>query len=762
VRATVGRDCVRRLRILQLRIHRPLGYKSHHVSLFFVLISPNTPSLMWPNSEPVIILRPCNRYCQLAVVGDTTAVNACTTVQTWKCHGAMPVWNAEFTIDVDQRKSHSMGDPLGALAIYPSTRQIRVSLRDGKGSVLGTASIALPLHRMQLPKEANAVPMVPDMVAMERIYKGEAMVVQLQASSRASVMLKLHFETLVHVNDIEREEHQKWSLRKQMMREVLLSRQYRDGLLTITVCGARGLLGADAAGLSDPYVIVKQLARSPIKRRVRKTIHEERSATIQQSIDPEWNFVTHLQFGASTLGLDITVWDWDRSSADDKLGSTFLTVEYLQQFREETEVVHALTTPHTVIGGVTSSRRHGRLRLKLKFTPFSDDFADAAPPLVPDQVEATLRQAKSTVDRSFAKHIRQAKKKSVSKCCSAAPPSDGVRGSKARRKVERNDRLVLSTTARNGSLDPTQRDDFFARVIKTVGETYAVVGTRECTDPLMGKLLQMRMIVLGRREVLPHISAIHILTEATGIGGVIGNKGGIIAKVDYRGTSLCFVGSHLAAHEGRKHCNDRNDDAEEVQRNGRVGDTKIDLGNQFSHVFWAGDLNYRQEMQCWWTSPELYASGAKADSPHAEKLDQVKQLIAKADHAALRENDELRREIAAGRVFAGFWDTLDWERDVGRFGLMPTFKVERGSRYRYTAQRVPSFCDRVLVRSAPGEQACVDLVKFQVKMLGVLYVWYAIICMPVSTNSALSVGCAKLDHIRPQGSGCSVSHFCAA
>ena len=61
---------------------------------------------------------------------------------------------------------------------------------------------------MQLPKEANAVLMVPDMVAMERIYKGEAMVVQLQASSRASVRLKLQFETLVPVNDIEREEHQ--------------------------------------------------------------------------------------------------------------------------------------------------------------------------------------------------------------------------------------------------------------------------------------------------------------------------------------------------------------------------------------------------------------------------------------------------------------------------------------------------------------------------------------------------------------------------
>ena len=53
--------------------------------------------------------------------------------------------------------------------------------------------------------------------------------------------------------------------------------------------------------------------------------------------------------------------------------------------------------------------------------------------------------------------------------------------------------------------------------------------------------------------------------EATGLGHTYGNKGGLVGKFDYRGTSLAFVCSHLAAHEGRKHCDRRNSDAAEIQ-----------------------------------------------------------------------------------------------------------------------------------------------------------------------------------------------------
>ena len=36
--------------------------------------------------------------------------------------------------------------------------------------------------------------------------------------------------------------------------------------------------------------------------------------------------------------------------------------------------------------------------------------------------------------------------------------------------------------------------------------------------------------------------------------------------------------------------------ARRVQEGARVGDRDVDLGNQFDHVFWAGDLNYRVDL----------------------------------------------------------------------------------------------------------------------------------------------------------------------
>ena len=57
----------------------------------------------------------------------------------------------------------------------------------------------------------------------------------------------------------------------------------------------------------------------------------------------------------------------------------------------------------------------------------------------------------------------------------------------------------------------------------------------------------------------------------------------------------------------------------------------------------------------------------------------------------LKANDELTREIAAERVYAGWTDALDFEKHVGKEGLLPTFKMQRGRRYRLypSASAVP-------------------------------------------------------------------------
>lgn len=115
--------------------------------------------------------------------------------------------------------------------------------------------------------------------------------------------------------------------------------------------------------------------------------------------------------------------------------------------------------------------------------------------------------------------------------------------------------------------EPEHEDPFFDTVHKTVGELYEVVG-KGLSDKvaLCEKLGEMRLIVLARRELLPLISGMEIDTEATGLGGVYHNKGGLVAKLVINGVSLCFICSHLAAHEGVKHCETRNKNAEEILR----------------------------------------------------------------------------------------------------------------------------------------------------------------------------------------------------
>ena len=85
-------------------------------------------------------------------------------------------------------------------------------------------------------------------------------------------------------------------------------------------------------------------------------------------------------------------------------------------------------------------------------------------------------------------------------------------------------------------------------------------------------------------------------SEATGVAGIGRNKGGVAVSFYLNNTPLCFVNCHLAAHQNN--VVDRNVDAAAIQRNLRIG-TKMpsghmDLVHRFQHVFWMGDLNYRE------------------------------------------------------------------------------------------------------------------------------------------------------------------------
>ena len=97
------------------------------------------------------------------------------------------------------------------------------------------------------------------------------------------------------------------------------------------------------------------------------------------------------------------------------------------------------------------------------------------------------------------------------------------------------------------------RDHWFDLVKAAVGPGYRPVQT--------AVLLQMRLIVLARDDVVDLITETRVGYQATGILGTFGNKGGLMVRIELAGgrESMAFVATHLSAHEGEKHVRARNE-----------------------------------------------------------------------------------------------------------------------------------------------------------------------------------------------------------
>eukprot|EP00428_Durinskia_dybowskii_P069926 CAMPEP_0170390526 /NCGR_PEP_ID=MMETSP0117_2-20130122/19194_1 /TAXON_ID=400756 /ORGANISM="Durinskia baltica, Strain CSIRO CS-38" /LENGTH=646 /DNA_ID=CAMNT_0010646579 /DNA_START=65 /DNA_END=2005 /DNA_ORIENTATION=+ len=104
---------------------------------------------------------------------------------------------------------------------------------------------------------------------------------------------------------------------------------------------------------------------------------------------------------------------------------------------------------------------------------------------------------------------------------------------------------------------------------------------------------QMQLFVYAKQDLLPRISNVQFSVENTGFLHVFPNKGGILVTVQVDGTKLAFISCHLTAHEGVKHCEERNASIAEIFGGVRAGDQRWDVAEQFHHVFWMGDMNYR-------------------------------------------------------------------------------------------------------------------------------------------------------------------------
>ncbi|KAK1321022.1 Type I inositol 1,4,5-trisphosphate 5-phosphatase CVP2 [Acorus calamus] len=186
------------------------------------------------------------------------------------------------------------------------------------------------------------------------------------------------------------------------------------------------------------------------------------------------------------------------------------------------------------------------------------------------------------------------------------------------------------------------------------------------------------LCVWVRSEIMCHVTDLRVSCVGRGIMGYMGNKGSISMSMTMRGTTFCFVCTHLTSGEKEGDEVRRNCDVTEILRRTRFirwshrsHNTIMDHDN----VIWLGDLNYR------------LASG----------YGDMHELLRKNDWQTLLEKDQLRIEQRAGRVFDG------WKEGMIHFA--PTYKYLANSDC-YVVQttksrekrRIPAWCDRILWR----------------------------------------------------------------
>ncbi|KAJ0400692.1 hypothetical protein ATCC90586_008595 [Pythium insidiosum] len=258
-----------------------------------------------------------------------------------------------------------------------------------------------------------------------------------------------------------------------------------------------------------------------------------------------------------------------------------------------------------------------------------------------------------------------------------------LRAKKSIRKVSRLVRQV-SSNLRDSVVEALDYP-FNRQLFLHLGTEYALVGKVE--------LLEMRLFVYV--HVKHSVSQVEKLSIPTGIGSVLGNKGGLIFKCVVQNTSLCFVSCHLAAHQDQKFLDKRNSDCASILA-GHVGLKHVQLDCQFDHCFWFGDLNYRVD---------LNYSNPRADRAHAQHVDEVLALVRAKNWTLLNANDQLRHQIDLKRALVG------WELLPAKFP--PTFKRVRHTTDQFNPQRVPSYCDRVLHKSLPGLRRRLKCQSFQ-------------------------------------------------
>lgn len=495
-------------------------------------------------------------------------------------------------------------------------------------------------------------------------------------------------------------------------------------MLHLHLVEGRDFPAMDANGFSDPYCLLWLRCKNKAHKFVGA---KHKSKTILETLDPVWDQILTIDIPdylvensnlLDEVELIIDVFDFDKFSVDDFIGRTIISLNQLSNdpltgTNEYTIPSHLSGSSSTSSGSTGPAHPYGislntSLNTKRNMSNLSwRGWCALGGKNDPWNTQGTLYLS-MVLDRFY---IEPSKRNNNVAFIQQRLGLLALQEQYFHRVPITHNVRVHITTWNVGNAAPP--DDLSSLIPLGLADLY-VVGTQECNYPPRGdvksckidwlhclirhfgrqyslvkyiSLWEIRIALFALNKHVPYITNVKAYSEATGIANVLGNKGGTVISCMFHHTSLCFVNSHLAAHQ--QYTDIRNQNYRNIIKNIKMGSaSNSDLINLHHHIFWCGDLNYRID----------YGTQGMAKTPSKEQFQTMVSMIKKNNKAELEifwQHDQLRKEMLAQRVFIGFQ-----EGDYTSFP--PTFKVKRKPWLEYTSQRSPAWCDRILWRNVNG------------------------------------------------------------
>ena len=101
----------------------------------------------------------------------------------------------------------------------------------------------------------------------------------------------------------------------------------------------------------------------------------------------------------------------------------------------------------------------------------------------------------------------------------------------------------------------------------------------------------MTLCVFIKKEWINFVKNIEVNSKPTGIGKILGNKGGVMISFTIFETSFCFISCHLAAKPN--HEVQRRENYHDLIKSLRNGLKTLEPTFQFDYFFCLGDMNFR-------------------------------------------------------------------------------------------------------------------------------------------------------------------------